>query len=899
MSAMGARRGTRGTASRPGGSLPSGTVTFLFTDIEGSTRLARSLSATSWADLLDRHDRLADGIVGEHTGVVVKHEGDGTFAAFGAPADALAAAAEISAAVSGEAWPDGARIRLRMGLHTGEGRLTQDGADYVGIDVHYAARLTAAGNGGQVLVSDSTLGAVDGVVPAGATLVHEGRRRLKDFDEPRPVHRLVIPGAADDNRPLRTLAGTDMPEVLTSFVGRSAEVAEVASFVESARVVTLTGAGGSGKTRLALSVAAAVRSGYDDGVVFVDLAPVRDPAIVAGAIATAVGVSDVTDRPILDALLEVLAERRSLLVVDNVEQLLPSAATLIAEIVRRAPRVHLLVTSREALRIAGEQEYPVPPLDAPDAERLFTARAALVRPDFAPTEDDLAAIRAIAARVGGLPLAIELAAARVRLFSPTVILDRLGQSLDLLSAGSRDAPERHRTLRATIAWSHDLLSPVEQWMFRRLAVLVGEWTPETAAAIAAEATAPDPGFFDGLASLVDKGFLRSLATSSGDLRFGWHVFMREYATERLAESGERPGCARRHAETFRDLAVSFGPHLVEAGAKRYIEIIDSSIHDLRQAMTWSLETGDVEVGLRIIGSTWRWWQLRLNLREGRDWASRLLAHPEAAGDSIGRLEALAAAGGLAYWAMDYPATRALYVERLALAERIGDLRMLAEAHFDLSFVGMVERNLELLRTEAQAAVAGFESIGDRVGLVRARQTLVLGHYLAGDDEAARELEEANLAEFRASQSWYRLADSLMLLGAIHRHRGDPVAALASAREGLRTTPERIGGSTIGALGVIAVVEAESGDAEVGARLAGAIRAIRSVTGEALASVSVLHLPEPEDAVRARLGPELAERLMAEGESLAPEEAIRLALGTPGGGSDQGSRGAATAGSAGA
>jgi predicted ATPase/class 3 adenylate cyclase len=858
--------------------LPTGIVTFLFSDVEGSTRLARSLSPDEWAAVLEAHDELVDAAVSTHRGAVVKHEGDGTFAAFGRSTDALGAAVAMSAAVVAKAWPAGALIRLRIGLHRGEGRLTKDGADYLGVDVHYAARLAGAGNGGQVLLSDAALRGLDGVLPGGAAIVSAGRRRLKDFEEPLLVHRLVIPGIADDERALRTLDMADLPEILTSFVGRQAELSFVAALVTSSRIVTLTGPGGTGKTRLAVAVASAVRDQFADGIAFVELAPLRDPDLVLAVIAAAAGVVASPDRPIADVLREALAIRRMLVVLDNMEQLLPRAATTLAMLVRDAPHVRLLISSREPLRIAGEQEYPVPPLDAGDAATLFAERAALVRPGYTPDADDDVAIRTLIQRVDGLPLAIELAAARVKLFRPAEILARLGGSLDLLAARSRDVPERQRTLRAAIGWSHDLLTPAEQVQFRRLAVFAADWAPESAATIAADEDIAELDVLDGLASLVDKSLLRTVVSNRGETRFGWHVFVHEFAAEQLTESGERPIIERRHAATFRDIAISAGPHLVEAGAERYLDAIDHAIHDLRQAMAWSLAANEPEFGLQIIGALWRWWQLRLNLREGRDWAARLLAHPAAAGDTAGRVAGLAAAGGLAYWSTDYVATRSAYEERLAIAERLGDRRSLAEAHYDLGFVGQVEKDVALLRREAEQAVRLFEELGDQPGLIRSRQALILAHFLAGDATAALALEEQNLAAFRRTQASYRIADGLMLLAAIHRLAGDPDQARARAREALRAMSERIGGSTIGALGIVAIVEGESGDAQLAARLTGAIQAIQTETGEALAPVAVLHLPDPAEVVRARLGAEAADRLIAEGRRLSPDEAIRLGLG---------------------
>jgi len=855
--------------------LPSGTVTFLFTDIEGSTRLARSMSSDDWAALIRVHDELADDAVAANGGVVVKHEGDGMFAAFAAPTDALDAAVALSREIAARDW-SGAPVRLRIGIHTGAGQLTHDGRDYVGVDVHYAARVAGAGNGGQIVVSEATRGLV-AAESSGATFIAAGPRRLKDFDEPRPLHRLVVPGAADDGRPLRAAGGAEMPAMLTSFVGRESEVVAVGELLTRSRIVSLTGPGGTGKTRLAVATAEAIADRFPDGAVFVELAPLRDPEFVPSAIASTVGVAEAAGEPIVLVLHRALAERTMLIVLDNLEQLLPAAAPTVADLVRAAPGIRVLISTREPLRISGEQEYQVQPLGDAEAEALFNDRARLVRPDFVAEGEEAEAVAAIARQLVGLPLAIELAAARVRVFPPTRIRERLSSSLDLLSSGTRDLPERQRTLRGAIGWSYDLLSPAEQGLFRRLAVLVGDWTVESAEAIADPDGTLGLDMFEGLASLVDKSLLRLVPTPHGDPLFARHAFVREYAWERLGTSGELEACERRHAAVFADLAATNGAHLTEAGAERRLALIDVAIHDLRQAMTWSLESGDVGPGLRIVGTAWRWWQIRSHLREGLEWAQRLLAHPEAAPDSVDRLLALAAAGGLAYWLQDYRTTRQCYEERLALAERLGDPAQIAEAHYDYAFVGVVELDVDLARRESEAALALFEQLGDKPGAIRSRQSLVVATFLGGDSATARILEERNLADFRATASWFRVADGLMLLGAIARSDGRPIDAIKNARAALRTLPERVGGSTVGALAVIAIVEGESGNAERAARLVGAIEAIQAESGEALAPVTVLHLPHPADVVRDRLGADEAERLIAEGAALTMDEAIALAL----------------------
>ena len=861
--------------------LPTGAVTFLFSDIEGSTRLAQALAADTWAGLLQTHDQLVDAAVGGHGGVVVKHEGDGTFAVFRAPSDALEAAAALSAAIAAERWPEGTperAVRVRIGLHAGDGRLTTGGGDYVGIDVHYAARLAAVGNGGQIVVSDTARRGLTRDLPARATLVAEGPRTVKDFAEPRPVHRLVLPGVADDDRPLRTLAGADLPEPLTSFVGRAAEVEAIQALVERSRIVTLTGPGGTGKTRLCLSAAAAERASFPEGVCFVELSPVRDPGLVAGAVAAALGVAEAPGQPTIEVLRAARSDRRLLFVLDNLEQLLPAVATVVADLARALPLAHLLASSREPLRIAGEQEYRVPPLAEADAAALFVDRALLVRPDLDPEGRDAAPIAGIVRRVDGLPLAVELAAARARLFKPAEILDRLGRSFDLLAAGARDLPERQRTLRATVAWSHDLLGPPEQVVFRRLAVLEDEWDEETAQAVV------DPGgelgtdVLDGLASLVDKSLLRTIPTEEGPTRFGRHVFVREFAAEMLTASGEREACERRHAEVFRDVAVAIGPRLTESSSQQAVRDLDGAIHDLRRAMTWSLEVGEPTLGLEIVGSCWRWWQIRSHLAEGRDWARRLLDHPAAAADSSQRIDGLAALGGLAYWASDRPVVRAAYEERLALAERLGDPARLAEARYDYGFVGMLEQDLALLREQSEQALALFEQLGDRSGVSKTRQVLVLAHLLAGEYDVAQDLEERNLADFERTQAWYRISDSRMLLAAILWRKGAADAALASARAAIRALQDPVGGSTIASLAVVALALVDLGDTETAARLTGAIRAVQAATGEALASVQVLHLPDPEDVVRARLDAARADALLADGAELGIARARVLALG---------------------
>lgn len=856
-------------------SLPVGDVTFLFSDIEGSTRLARELGAERWIALLRDHDSAAATAVTSAGGTVVKHEGDGMFAVFADPRSAAAAAIELSRAASRFGPEAGGPIRVRIGIHSGAGMVTESGLDYVGLDVHYAARLAAAGNGGQILVSDTAARRLGEAPPVG-NLVDEGFHRLRDFDDARQIHRLVVAGTADDDRALRTAdVPTNLPEPVTTFVGRDREVAELVVLLDRGRLITLTGPGGTGKTRLAIGAAGAARHRFRDGTWFVELAPVRDPALIPSAIAGVVGVRESPGVPILDTLREHLRERRLLLVVDNLEQLLPAGADTIAGLLRNAPGLHVLVTSREILRIAGEQEYPVPPLGGADAIELFVERARLVRPGFELTDAGLAAVTAIAERLEGLPLAVELAAARIRLFAPERILERLGSSLDL-GDRARDLPERQRTLRGAVAWSVDLLSAEEQALFRRLAVFSGGWTAEAAGEVVDPAGSLGLDVMSGLESLADKSLIRIAPTEHGEPRFTRHAFVLEYAAELLDRSSERPGCERRHAEVFSAFAETAEPHLMAEDAESWLDLIDHERHNLRAAMRWSLDVGEPAFGLRIGAAVWRFWHQRAELREGLGWLDELLAHPAGRADSALRVRALSAAGGLAYWSQRFDQAWTRYESALAIAERLGDRALIANAEYELGFRYVVERDITGLRQHEERALALYRDLGDDDAANRARQALVLGTFLGGDRGAARELETANLEAFRRTGSWYRTADSHTLLSAIEYLDGNAAAAIDHIREALAIVgPRGIATPTIGALGVAALVALANGDLEKGARLAGASAGLAVRAEVANAMILVLHLPDPVAMARERLG-DAADPLLAEGDALPYAAAIELA-----------------------
>jgi predicted ATPase/class 3 adenylate cyclase len=855
--------------------LPTGpAVTFLFTDIEGSTRLERSVGSGAWAVVVARHDELLHQAVESHGGTVVKTEGDAVFAAFDRPIEAASAAVSAQRALADESWPDGVELRVRMGMHTGEGRIRGgrgegDPEDYVGIDVNYAARIAAAGNGGQIVLSEALVEAIGGGVTglannAGLELADEGLRAVKDFDEPLRLHRLVVAGAADDRRALRTLtAPSNLPADVTDLVGRETDLERLRAELDETRVLTLTGPGGSGKTRLALGLGRAVLDRFPHGVWFVDLAALTQPHLVESTIAAALAVRESPEKPIGEVLHEYLRERSILLLLDNLEQLLPPAAQAVALLVRVAPKLCVIVTSRELLRIAGERGYAVPPLEIAAGMQLFEDRAKSIRPDLVFTDDSRIAVRKICERLGGIPLAIELAAARVRMMSPALILERLGGSLDLAGSG-RDVPERQRTLRGAITWSHDLLSEGERRLFRRLAVFAGGWTAEGAIRVADPAGDLGIDVIGGLDSLADKSLIRiEPAESGGEARFDFHPLLREYALEKLAESGEQDATLERHAMTFVDVLESIGGEVLGTRGTEAIHRLDAEIYNLRAACDWGLKRDRDDVPLRILAATWRWFQQRGFLREARGVLEPLLAHEGI--DARLRIAALAAEGGLAYWMNDVEACGNAYRERLALAEATGDQLLQADAHYDLGFLSMFAKDPKALLEHEELALELYEALGNDGGSMRARQALGLATFLVGDYAEARDIETVNQEEFRQKGSPYQVADSQTFLAAVYYRLGEPEAAWQSLLGALTFFAEHDNASGIvRALGMAAIIELDDGDAELGARITGATYELVKQKGVMVAPVTVLHLRDPRELAVERLGEERANALMDDG-----------------------------------
>jgi len=633
-------------APRP---LPSGTVTFLFTDIEGSTQLWEQHPQAMPAALA-RHNAILQEAITAHGGVVFKTVGDAVHAVFGTAPAALAAALATQRALQAQAWGASGALHVRMALLTGLAD-ERDG-DYYGPPLNRAARLLAAGHGQQILISGATQALACDHLPPEMELRDLGTHRLKDLSRPEQIFQLVAPDLPADFPPLRSLdrRASNLPAQPTALIGREREVAAVCQLLRRAdvRLLTLSGPGGVGKTRLALQVAAEMLDEFAHGASFVALAPISDPGLVVSTIVQTLGLREVSGQPLLDMLKAYLHPKQRLLLLDNFEQLL-AAAPLLADLLTACPQLKLLVTSRAVLHLSGEQAFPVPPLTLPElqqlppaeadlvtsvsqyeAVRLFIARAQAVKPDFQVTTANAPAVAEICYRLDGLPLAIELAAAWVRLFPPQALLARLSSPLTLLTGGGRDLPERQQTLRQTLDWSYNLLDAGEQILFARLGVFAGGCTLEAAEAVCKWAGDLSVEVLDGLASLMDKSLLQQEEGRDGEPRFTMLETIREYAREQLERSGELDNVQQQHAAYYLALAE-------QAADRLAIE------HDnFRAALQWGLEH-DADAGLHLAGTLPVYWQRRGDLTEGRSWLQALLdrvaALPELHGAAARRRQA--------------------------------------------------------------------------------------------------------------------------------------------------------------------------------------------------------------------------------------------------------------------
>jgi predicted ATPase/class 3 adenylate cyclase len=734
--------------------LPTGTITLLFTDIEGSTHLLQQLGGR-YAELLTACRQLLRTAFHTHHGHEVDTQGDALFAVFPRARDALCAAGAAQRALATYAWPEAVVVRVRMGLHTGAPARLAEG--YVGLELHYAARIMSAAHGGQVLLSQTTRDLVAHDLPLGVRLHNLGAHRLKDFEHPVHLYQVVYADLPTNWTPPKTLGGRygSLPVPPTALIGRESEVMTLIQRLrrEDVRLVTLTGAGGTGKTRLGIQVASELRDLFAGGVWFVSLASIHEAALVMPTIAQALGIRDGEGQALFARLAAALQLQPVLLFLDNFEQVV-GAASQVAELLMACPQLKVLVTSREVLHVRAEHECVVPPLALPDPAHLpalaelarlpsvalFLQRAQAVKPEFELTMTNASAVTAICVQLDGLPLAIELAAARMKLFPPSALLARLGQRLAMLTSGARDVPIRQQTLRDTIAWSYHLLDAWEQRLFRWLSVFVGGWTLPAAEAVCSKAGVGAEHVLEGITSLVDKSLLQRLAYTGEDgeepsLRMLETI--REYGHEALIAQGEEAVARQAHADYFSCVAteaesVLQGPQLVP-----WLERLEREHDNLRAALRWACESEQTAMALRLGTALERFWVIRGHRTEGLAFLERALASSAEVATDV-RAKALLAAARLAFVQSHYTRGEVLAQESLAL----------------------------------------FRELGDRRGIALALDRLGTAAWRRGDFAAARGLLEEGLALFRALDDQGRVAWSLFTLGLLNAKQGAYTRACA-------------------------------------------------------------------------------------------------------------------------
>lgn len=849
--------------------LPSGTVTFLFTDVEQSTRLLAELGADVYGQALEEHrQRLREAF---RAGYEVDTQGDSLFYAFDRADDAILAAA------AGQRALDGLPVHVRMGIHTGQPAIVGD--RYVGLDVHRAARICAAARGGQVVLSQTTRDLAD------VETRDLGEHRLKDLTQSLRLHQLLAPGLETEFAPLRTLENrpTNLPAQTTPLVGRTAELDALQALLadDGIRLVTLTGPGGSGKTRLALHAAAEAVELFPNGVWLVSLEAVHEAALLLPTIAQTLGLFESGDRPLEAAIHEHLAGQRVLLVLDNFEQLLDAART-VSDLLDGSPGVQIVVTSRAGLRIAAEHAFPVPPLALPDprslpaldaltryeAVALFLERARAVAPGFAVTDENAPAIAELCVRLDGLPLAIELAAARVKLLPPQALFARLGQRLDLLRGGARDRPERQQTLRAALDWSFDLLDATKQRLFASLSVFAGGFRLDAAEAVC-------DADLDAVEVLLENSLLRSEERPDGEPRFFMLETIRDYGREQLEQEGVADDLRRRHARWYAEWLERRTNERLTGRLIGDWEPEDEEHDNIRAALAWARDRGEVGLELQFAGSAGlSYWPNRGHLTEGRRWLDDVLARSHDTDQGL-RARALVAAAQHAWRQGDYDRCDELAAEAQTVLERPDDRPLLAVALMARGIAANARGDLAAEDKHYETAERIFRELGhtDALNAIlnnRAYAEIITGNFESAEQRLLEVAESATGDGGRVAAANHGLA--LALLGRLNEAEVRFAEILHDA-----VTTHRSREIVLAGFEGLALVAGSRAEDLRAAQLWGVSAAIREATGYALATAEQRFHNELVPEVRGRLGEADFDHAWNVGRQLSLEQATALAL----------------------
>ncbi len=908
--------------------LPTGTVTFLFTDIEGSTRLVQHLGDARSEQIFANHRRLLRDAVEAAGGSVAEDQGESFLFVFQRARDAVLAAVTAQRALAGHPWPEGAAVRVRMGLHTGEPVSTTE--TYVGVDVHRVARICQAGHGGQVLLSQMTRGLVEEDLPGGVSLRDLGEHRLKDLARPQRLFQIVIPNLPTDFAPLKSLdvLPNNLPIQLTSFIGREREIAEAKRLLPGTRLLTLTGVGGVGKTRLALQIAAQVLDEFKDGVWLVELAPLSDPTLVPQTIASALGAREQPGRSIIATLIDFLQPKQLLLALDNAEHLIEACAQLADTALRACPNLRILATSREGLAIAGESTWRVPSLSLPDLQRLapaehlmefeairlFVERAKAVFPAFKLTDQNAPAIARICHQLDGLPLAVELAAARANVLSVEQLADRLQDRFRLLTGRGRTTLSRHQTLQAAIDWSHDLLSEKEGILLRRLSVFASGWTLEGTEAICSSDGIEASDILDLLAQLVDKSLVM-METHRGEARYRLLETVRQYGREKLRASGDETAVRGRHRDWYAELGERARRHRWTREQAAWLDRIEVENDNLRAALEWSLRE-DPDMAARLAVALGWFWSIRGYLSEGRQRLETVLAQPASIPPSL-RAEvlywtarmmweqgsadaawslfeeslAIFRAQGSAYWAAsvllemgtlrrvqeDVEAAEPLYKECLEIA-RVLDARVLMGwALQGLGRIAMDQGDSARARARFEEGLPILRAQGDIRGVAHVLRGMAALARLRKDYAEARRLFVEALTYHREIGDRSGMGLTTHSLGHLARLEGDYATARALQRESLGIFRGIGSGTIVVCLEELASMAQAAGHPERAARLFGAIEAVRETIGSAAPASDKQEYGPDTIAMRAALGEESFATAWAEGRAMMLEQAVEYAL----------------------